>query len=406
MSNPNQSRSSSKFWRCEKCGTHNPVATYLTRCLGCGASRRTAATRTADAGSTVANGPEAGEVVNRPGRGRYVLGASWAYAAVVILVLILIRWVGEGWWGVTLLLLMPRWVFLVPVALLAIASGVRWCPWHWLLQGATALVVAGPLMGASHPLSMLWERPPAGERVRLMTFNLGTDPIRFGALKQWLDREKIDVICFQEGARDDGRFEAFLADGWHVSDQKFIATRFPIVSQYPALADDSVKRQYTAKLDRVKVRTPAGTEFLVASVHLPTNRPGIERFLNTFDSSILSVHTDWWAKEISRVLSALAETNELPILIGGDFNMPADDSTMAALRSTFRFAFEEAGWGYGYTRPSHHPWVRIDHILAGPEWFVTRCRVAPDFGSDHLPLTCEVVLPAPLPAIAPAAVVR
>ena len=68
---------------------------------------------------------------------------------------------------------------------------------------------------------------------------------------------------------------------------------------------------------------------------------------------------------------------------------------MAALASLYRFAFEDAGWGYGYTRPSRYPWFRIDHILASPEWVFTRCRVGPDVGSDHLPLIAEAVLPAP-----------
>ena len=60
----------------------------------------------------------------------------------------------------------------------------------------------------------------------------------------------------------------------------------------------------------------------------------------------------------------------------------------------YRFAFEDAGWGYGYTRPADLPWFRIDHIVASPEWRVTECRVGPDFGSDHLPLIAELVLPA------------
>jgi endonuclease/exonuclease/phosphatase (EEP) superfamily protein YafD len=85
---------------------------------------------------------------------------------------------------------------------------------------------------------------------------------------------------------------------------------------------------------------------------------------------------------------------DTPILVGGDFNMPSDDSTMASLRSVLQFGFEEAGWGYGYTRPTRYPWLRIDHILASHHWRFTECRVGPDFHSDHLPLIAEAVLPA------------
>jgi hypothetical protein len=67
---------------------------------------------------------------------------------------------------------------------------------------------------------------------------------------------------------------------------------------------------------------------------------------------------------------------------------------MVTLSTFLRFGYEDAGWGYGYTRPSRYPWFRIDHILASPEWVFTRCWVGPDLGSDHLPLIAEVVLPA------------
>src|SRR5262245_15076796 len=50
--------------------------------------------------------------------------STWTYAALVLTMLGLIRWVGEGWWGVTVLLFIPRWVFLVPIAVLALASAL------------------------------------------------------------------------------------------------------------------------------------------------------------------------------------------------------------------------------------------------------------------------------------------
>jgi len=64
---------------------------------------------------------------------------------------------------------------------------------------------------------------------------------------------------------------------------------------------------------------------------------------------------------------------------------------LGPLRARYAFAFERAGWGYGYTRPTALPWTRIDHLFAGPGWQWSRCRVGPDLGSDHLPLIAEVV---------------
>jgi endonuclease/exonuclease/phosphatase family metal-dependent hydrolase len=142
-----------------------------------------------------------------------------------------------------------------------------------------------------------------------------------------------------------------------------------------------------------RLRAPSGREFVVASVHLPSPREGIKGFLERGETSGLTAHAAWWGREMGRLLSALLEERGVPLLIGGDFNMPPDASTFAAMLATFRSAFSEAGWGYGYTRPARFSWVRIDHILTTPDWSITECRVGPDFGSDHLPVVAEVCLP-------------
>src|SRR5262249_49589632 len=160
-------------------------------------------------------------------------------------------------------------------------------------------------------------------------------------------------------------------EGWHVNRNGMIASRFPILEEFPELAVRyESEDRWTAFLDRARVRAPSGTEFLVASAHLPSLRPAFDQFFRGDSPSTLRRRVDWWGREMGRAPSALAEANDLPLLVGGDFNMPSDDSTLAALRAHFRFAFDEAGWGYGYTRPAGLPWVRIDHILAGPEWSV------------------------------------
>jgi endonuclease/exonuclease/phosphatase (EEP) superfamily protein YafD len=315
------------------------------------------------------------------------------YALAVLTVLGSIRWGGDGWWGVTVVLFTPRWLFLVPVFGLAAASGLMKCFGQWVLHGAIALVVAGPLMGFNLPVQRLLNPAAGGEHVRIATYNMGMDPIRAGAFAAWAERHQVDVICFQEGVRDDPRLVEFLARGWNVNRRRSIASRFPIVEELEPLPQlyESESR-YSSDVERVRVRTPGGREVVVVSVHLPTLRPGFERLFQG-DVKGLELHVDWWARELSRTLSLLAEQSDLPTLVGGDFNMPPDDSTMAALRTSFRFAFEESGWGYGYTRPARYPWVRIDHLMASPEWDVISCRIGPDFGSDHLPFLAEFTLP-------------
>jgi endonuclease/exonuclease/phosphatase family metal-dependent hydrolase len=75
----------------------------------------------------------------------------------------------------------------------------------------------------------------------------------------------------------------------------------------------------------------------------------------------------------------------------GDFNMPTVSHLYRSVWRDFTNAFEEAGWGFGYTAPctTHArwfddvPWVRIDHILADPTWTVRACEIGHGRGSDH-----------------------
>ena len=307
----------------------------------------------------------------------------------------MIRWLGGEWLGAAVILFAPRGLFLLPIALLGVACMVRRSIGPWFVLLATVVVVLGPLMGLNLPFAKLLHSVPKGEHVRIATYNLAMEPIPAISLLSWLDSQRIDVVCFQEGGRTEDEVRKRLREaGWHLSLRRAVASRFPIVREMPLLTDAySGEERYSAVLERVRVKSRAGVEFVVASVHLPTIRIGFERFFNTKDPGGLKLHQEWWRIELGRVLSALAEINDAPMIVGGDFNMPGDDSAMAALQANFRFAFDDAGWGYGYTRPAKIPWVRIDHLLAGPDWWVVSCQVGPDFGSDHLPLWAEVVLP-------------
>ena len=326
--------------------------------------------------------------------GRRVVVATWAYAALVLACLILIRRVGESWWPVTVLVFLPRWLFLLPALALVLAAGRCWRRRLWVVQGATVLLILGPVMAPSLPVHRLRAADPRGLRLRIMTLNRGMAGLDAPRLIRLIERERIDVICFQEG-RSDPALKDYWARGW--SRTTFLASRLPIVGgpDRRLLDDpDCPYPEWRTRLERVRIRAPSGVEFAVASVHLDTVRHGL-MMLRSGDAAGLERHSAWRGAELRRVVAVLSADRSIPVLVGGDFNFPSDSPAFAPARRHFRVGFDEAGWGYGYTYPSRLPWIRIDHILASPHWSVVRCWVGPDVGSDHFPLIAEVVLTDP-----------
>jgi vancomycin resistance protein VanJ len=326
--------------------------------------------------------------------GRWVVVATWFYAALVLATLALIWQVGERWWPATLLIFMPRWLLLPPILVLFLAAGQAQRRRLWVIQGAIALVIVGPLMALALPAERLRAHRPGGFRLRIMTLNRGTDGIDARRLIRLIEREHIQLICFQEGTSDPILRE-YWKRGW--TRTNFIASRLPLVARQKSLPSgdgDCPSPTWRTRLESVHVRAESGAEFALASVHLDTARHGLE-MLRAGDIAGLKRHAAWRGEELKRVVATLTEGRALPLLVGGDFNLPSDSPMFAPVRNRFRVGFDEAGWGYGYTYPSKLPWVRIDHILASPEWSILRCWVGPDLGSDHLPLIVEVVLSDP-----------
>ena len=321
---------------------------------------------------------------------RWATRLTWAYAGVVLAALAMIRLRGDVWWPATLMLFAPRWVFLLPMPTLALAA----CLWRRKLlwaQGATLLLIAWPLMHASIPFART--RGVIGPRFRIMTYNLGQSPIDSGGLAALIDRERIELICFQEQGLHLRDLELVLGErGWSRDLSGSIWSRLPIVAVWSDIklfdGDPAFYRRYAT---RVRVRSAEGDEFVVANAHMPTMQPGFRNLLDR-DLGGFRAHESWRATQLAAFRIELNRISDWPVLAAGDLNTPGDSPLLDPLRDRFDFAFERAGWGYGYTRPTSMPWTRIDHILADSRWAVTRCWVGPDLGSDHLPVIAEVVL--------------
>lgn len=386
------------FWRCMRCGTPNPWAAYLTHCVGCGTPRPSRSEVIREQAGQPARSAKARFSSLPPPSARWIVAASWVYAAIVLVMLLLIRGLGDRWWLATVLLFMPRMVLLLPVVLLAALAGWARRPRLWALHGAILLVVLFPILGLSLPIGQLWSFRMLGPRLRIMTLNQGIGSTSGYRLISLIESLHISLVCFQEGytgheGSPDEVLETYFAKGWHHNRERSIFSRLPIAEELPPLDNpDGDATFWRARVDRVRLKTPEGAEFVLAAVHMPSMSYALEGLL-AFDVPTLQNHIAWRAGKMGLAAAHLADSPDLPMLVGGDFNMPADSTLMSSLAAAhLHYAFDQAGWGFGYTRPSGFPWVRIDHILGSPEWTFTRCWVGPDVGSDHLPLIAEAIL--------------
>ncbi|MCK5830856.1 MAG: endonuclease/exonuclease/phosphatase family protein [Methylococcales bacterium] len=84
----------------------------------------------------------------------------------------------------------------------------------------------------------------------------------------------------------------------------------------------------------------------------------------------------------------------LPIIIAGDFNATGINYPCKLLKKHLKDAFEESGFGFGFTFPSSvrrlgllTPFIRIDHIFFSTHFNSHSTYVAADNGgADHYPV--------------------
>ena len=281
-----------------------------------------------------------------------------------------------------LLLIVPALVGLVVAIVLAawraVAVGVV-TTWLTLFPlGGCALGSAGPQ--ASHELA-------------IVSYNVEKWTHSGAALGQLMAQVKPDVFCLQEAGsyawvpQMSAQLAAFQAkvSGYEViwADEVAIGSRLPI-------------------LGRNVVPLPLG----------PKSRPMLEVVVAAFGGtpvSVLSVHlvyTGHFARSFSGLTAAAqarraqairvvdyARTLTRPVILCGDLNADFRSAAVAQLATHFRDAWQERGFGLGFTLPAGLASRRIDYVFAR-NLEVTRTEVLAATASDHAPLW-SIVSPLP-----------
>lgn len=322
---------------------------------------------------------------------RWVTALTVANAVLVAALLVLLCAVSEDWWVSAALGYLPRAPWLAP-SLLLIAASLLFRRSLVLVNLLAALIVAGPVMGVTAPLS---SAPPLLDdqaALTILSCNVQNGAGDLDTLLAEFDAVDAQIVALQETKWGVEPLAAHFA-GWQVvhEGEFWIGSRYP-VKLIDVCTPDAFDRP-SAML--CEVETPQGP-VLVANVHLNTARHGLtdlrwHSLLSGDGVDDLEWHQWQRRLEAEATLEFLAGYAGRPMILVGDFNTPSSSSLFTDVWSGYTSAFDSAGWGYGYTAPCNTsrlwpvntPWLRIDHILVDDAWQVHACEIGRTNGSDH-----------------------
>lgn len=335
-------------------------------------------------------GPSAGP--SRLGRWlRIGLQALHVGNVVALLALVLlIPWVGERWWPVSLLVFLPPLAWLVPTFVL-IPPTVRWVP-RWLAATAIALVLG--VWGLLRPV-WSWPDAPAPGDLVVMTNNFGQHNRQ--SMRPFLEAENPDLVLLQEAVGRGPAFgQAYPEYVWRAHGEFVVLSRYPIVESGWVSGVNMQAARFV--IER------AGQKIVVYNIHLGSprralnavasprtllqmalGRSGPETRLYEYEQRLQRRRDDALA------LLAAVQRETLPTIMGGDFNIPAGTWLYRQYARHWQDAHRHGGRGLGFTFPGEtsqwvalrQPWLRIDYLFAGPGWQVADARTEPGRRSQH-----------------------
>lgn len=325
---------------------------------------------------------------------RWLTPLSWGYVAIAVIACAILWTLSDRWWPATAYLFGPRWVLLLPLAvLLPAAVALR----RRLLAPliAAAVIGIGPTMGLRIGWRSLLTTTDTSASLRVVTLNArgATDlPIELPfRVEHW----RADIVALQECTPALGDAVQRLA-GWHshVGEGLCLVSRYPIrEASVMTWQDLAAERERgvggSSRAAKYVIDSPQGS-IRFANVHLETPRKGFQSD-NGLDLSRLGENTSLRAEESRRTREWLGTDAESAVIVG-DFNMPVESAIYRRDWSDFRNAFSEVGTGFGMTRNEGWIKARIDHVLTGSSWRPKRAVAFKGMGLDHRPVIADLEL--------------
>jgi len=307
---------------------------------------------------------------------RWLIALELAGVALFLVALL----IGESTRVTALALYAPRQPLIVAVLIGAIAS---WkVPRRNLFIGIHAvalLIVFFPVMGFSVGSSKTSDRA-----IHLASWNVYFGKLGREQILDEIDAMNVDVVLVQ-AAFDSitERTKSRLGDRtFHKEDDLAIISKLKVKKILDPVTLGS--ENPGSKWSGYEIESPQGT-FHLYNVHPFSPRHALTGEWSARDNA------GYRELQVDSVVEN-ARKNGTPFVIIGDTNLPVMSGILRRRTSGLSDAWSETGFGFGWTFPAKHPWMRIDRAFGSEGVRFLSMRVGDSLRSDHRPIFVDFEL--------------
>lgn len=314
--------------------------------------------------------------------------------ALLIMLFLLERFVGEGNWLVTLATYAPPVIYAPFTLVLLLAALARRNRPAVAVNVFAIVFLVFALLG----LRLHWpDASPAD--LRVMTFNVEKWSHGTAAVAEAIRGQKPDVVCLQEAGtyfwltradQTPTALERAMPEyDWTASGEIMVGSRLPVIARKVHPLPPGPEERPAVEV----VVNVGGKRVSVVSVHLiPSQFDNVFREPGKASSEYINAAN---AARMAQVRRLLLEMRPIAnsVIIGGDLNAQPQTWVCRRLTDVYADAFDAAGNGFGYTITANFPATRSDHLLLGGGVRALSAFVPVVHASDHRPLVADLSIP-------------
>ncbi len=281
--------------------------------------------------------------------------------------------------------------------------------------------------------------PKIGEKedgsIRVMTYNVNTEfgnedvNVILAGIVDAVEKHHPDVVCFQElsptiFSKINSSLDSLFgySDSMSIKQEKLRYrlyskkpirnfTRYKCLTELDTIGYDSLTKREVVQLKAgipvysAEIEVHPEKWIALFAVHLrssaySTARRSMDEDASWMDGLPLYYENykkgqkirNWEADNLRLHLEAL-ESEDMPVIIAGDFNDWSGSYCMNTIRDRkYKDAWWEGGFGFGITYDEWHLKLRLDHILYSHHFKLENVYVEKSKFSDHRPLIADFIL--------------